>query len=172
LIRQAQDREIELAYVDEAGFSLAPPVRSAWTLRGKTHKAEPQKSGRLNVMGALFSSGGLYLSGTWSTMTALTFAGFLSRLLLQTSKPLVVVVDNASIHAAKAVNALFRLPEFKRLTLYFLPPYSPELNRIEILWRKIKYEWLPFRKHTRSELVDALDGIQAGFGKEYNLTFC
>jgi hypothetical protein len=58
------DGEIELAYVDEAGFSLAPPVRSAWTLRGKTHKAEPQKSGRLNVMGALFSSGGLYLSGT------------------------------------------------------------------------------------------------------------
>ncbi|SFA85473.1 hypothetical protein [Azotobacter beijerinckii] len=61
-------------------------------LRGKKHKAEPQKSGRLNVMGALFSSGGLYLSGTWGTMTALTFAGFLSRLLLQTSKPLVVVV--------------------------------------------------------------------------------
>ncbi|SFL28550.1 transposase, partial [Azotobacter beijerinckii] len=108
----------------------------------------------------------------WGTMTALAFAGFLSRLLLQTSKPLVVVVDNASIHAAKAVSALLRLPEFKRLTLYFLPPYSPELNRIEILWHKIKYEWLPFRKHARSERVEALDGIQAGFGKEYNLTFC
>ncbi|MOA33016.1 hypothetical protein D3C78_1542740 [compost metagenome] len=71
-------------------------------------------------------------------MTALTFAGLLSRLLLQTSKPLVV--GNASIHTAKAVSALFRLPEFKRLTLYFLPPYSPKLNRIEILWHKIKYE--------------------------------
>lgn len=58
------------------------------------------------------------------------------------------------------------------MTLYFLPPYSPELNRIEILWHKIKYEWLPFPKHTRSELVDVLDGIQVGFGKEYNLIFC
>lgn len=60
----------------------------------------------------------------------------------------------------------------RRLTLYFLPPYSPELNRIEILWRKIKYEWLDFRKHARVELEEALDRIQAGFGKDYNLTFC
>ncbi|MDR1180459.1 MAG: transposase, partial [Bacteroidales bacterium] len=27
---------------------------------------------------------------------------------------------------------------------FFLPPYSPELNKIEILWRFIKYKWLPF----------------------------
>ena len=26
----------------------------------------------------------------------------------------------------------------------YLPPYSPELNLIEILWRRIKYTWLPF----------------------------
>ena len=63
-------------------------------------------------------------------MTSLIFAGFLSQLLKRTDKPLVVVVDNASIHAAKAVRALLdRLPEFKRLTLYFLPAYSPEPNR-------------------------------------------
>lgn len=146
---KALEGEVELAYVDKAGFSLAPPVLSAWTLRGKTHKIQPQKAGRLNVMGAMLSSGGLYLSRTRGTMTLLAFAGFLSQLLKQTAKPLVVVVDNASIRAAKAVGALLQLPEFERLTLYFLPPYSPELNRIEILWRKIKYQWLPFRKHTR-----------------------
>lgn len=168
---QAYEGDIELAYVDEAGFSLAPPIRSAWTLRGKTHKAQPQKAGRLNVMGAMFSSGSVYFSGTWGTMTSLSFVGFLNQLLKRTTKPLVVVVDNASIHAAKAVRAFFRLPEFARLTLYFLPAYCPELNRIEILWRKIKYEWLPFRKHTHAELEEALDRIEAGFGKDYNLTF-
>jgi transposase len=31
------------------------------------------------------------------------------------------------------------------MRFYFLPPYSPELNRIEILWKKMKYEWLPFK---------------------------
>ena len=30
------------------------------------------------------------------------------------------------------------------LWIYFLPTYSPELNLIEILWRFIKYQWMPF----------------------------
>ena len=30
----------------------------------------------------------------------------------------------------------------KKLFVCFLPTYSPELNMIEILWRKVKYEWL------------------------------
>jgi hypothetical protein len=38
---------------------------------------------------------------------------------------------------------------------YFLPPYSPE----EMLWRKMKYEWLPFRSFTPSELERAIDEI-------------
>jgi transposase len=29
----------------------------------------------------------------------------------------------------------------------FLPPYSPELNLIEILWRKMKYEWLEWHAY-------------------------
>ncbi|MBK5414879.1 transposase [Pseudomonas sp. TH31] len=50
------------------------------------------------------------------------------QLLKRTARPLVVVVDSASIHAAKAVRALLQRPEFQSLTLYFLPAYSPELN--------------------------------------------
>jgi len=33
----------------------------------------------------------------------------------------------------------------KGVGVHFLPPYCPESNQIEILWRKIKYEWLPLR---------------------------
>lgn len=34
--------------------------------------------------------------------------------------------------------------EGTRFTSLFLPAYSPELNKIEILWRKMKYEWIQF----------------------------
>jgi len=60
----------------------------------------------------------------------------------------------------------------KGLRLYFLPPYSPELNRIEILWRKIKYEWLPFKSFKPDELEEAINEIGKYFGSKYNLTFC
>ncbi len=58
------------------------------------------------------------------------------------------------------------------MEFYFLPPYSPELNRIEMLWRKIKYEWLPFKQMEPEELENEIDKIHKGFSSEYNLTFC
>jgi transposase len=60
-------------------------------------------------------------------------------------KPLTVILDNASIHKAKEIQPLLAFLKGKGLTLYFLPPYSPELNRIEKLWHKMKYEWMAFK---------------------------
>jgi transposase len=59
----------------------------------------------------------------------------------------------------------------KGLPLYVLPPYSPELNRIEILWRKLKYEWLAFKTRDSKILETDLDDIFAKFGEHYRLTF-
>lgn len=69
-------------------------------------------------------------------------------------------------------NPNWALLEENGLRCYCLPPYSPELNRIEILWKKMKYEWLPFRSYSPVELEQAIDVIGAGFGADYKLTFC
>jgi transposase len=47
--------------------------------------------------------------------------------------PLVVILDNASIHTAKKLKPYWDLLEEKGMHFYCLRPYSPELNRIEIL---------------------------------------
>jgi transposase len=60
----------------------------------------------------------------------------------------------------------------KGMRFYFLPPYSPELNRIELLSHKMKYEWLPFKTFTPDELEQVIDEIGRGFGSKYTLTFC
>jgi transposase len=88
------------------------------------------------------------------------------------SKPLVVILDNASIHTAKKLKPYWELLEEKGMRFYFLPPYSPELNRIELLWNKMKYEWLSFKLFTPNELEQAIDEIGVGFGSKYRLTFC
>jgi transposase len=62
--------------------------------------------------------------------------------------------------------------EEKGMRFYFLPPYSPELNRIELLWHKMKYEWLQFKLCTPDELERAIDEIGEEFGGLYKLTFC
>lgn len=57
---------------------------------------------------------------------------------------MTVVLDNASVHAVKAFKPLIKLLKDKSLIFYFLPPYGPKLNRIEILWRKAQHELMSF----------------------------
>lgn len=172
MIGQANAGEIELAYVDEAGFAPQPPNRSAWTKKGEVHAITAKRSQRLNIIGALLSSGKLVMAKLWQSVNGLWFFGFLMALAESVSKPLVVILDNASVHTAKKLKPYWELLAEKGMRFYFIPPYSPELNRIEMLWRKMKYEWLPFQSFTPSELEDAIDEIGSGFGSQYQFTFC
>jgi len=81
-------------------------------------------------------------------------------------------LNNASIHTAKSLQPYWDLLEGKGLRFCFLPPCSPELNRIEILWKKMMYEWLPLQSLTPPRLEHVIDQIGAGFGPEYQLRFC
>jgi transposase len=78
--------------------------------------------------------------------------------------PLVVVLDNASLHHSRVVqDALPRLWT-TRLYLYFLPSYSPERNEIEAVFRGIKYCDLPERVYTPlAALAAAVDGAYTRF---------
>ena len=60
----------------------------------------------------------------------------------------------------------------KDLYIWFLPKYSPHLNRIETLWRKIKYQCLKPHNYTSWEtLNNALDDIFINIGSKYSIQF-
>lgn len=78
------------------------------------------------------------------------------------ARPCVVVLDNASAHVSKVVKAALPALAAANVWLYYLPPYSPELNRIEEPWRQVKYDDLPVRSYRtrdalRAAVADALD---------------
>lgn len=126
----------------------------------------------MNVVGALLSSGELFTVKLWETMTAALFVAFLGLLMEHVGKPLVVILDNASVHKAKATEPMLKLLRQKGLRLYFLPPYSPELNRIEKLWHKMKYEWMAYKARDAHTLETDVEEILTGFGKKYFFDFC
>ncbi len=69
--------------------------------------------------------------------------------------PLVIVLDNASLHRCQAVrDALPRLWA-RGISFYFLPPYSPELNAIERRFRLIKHDDLSARVYTPLAVLEA-----------------
>ncbi len=105
---------------------------------------------RLNTMAALDQAGpepGLYwVSKPNRALKAEEFLRFLEA-LPRLPVLRVVVLDNGSLHRNDLVKAA--LPELwtKGIYLYHLPPYSPELNDIEPLFREVKHHDLPERTY-------------------------
>jgi transposase len=175
LLEEAEEGEISMAYIDETGHSMIQPNRSCWTKEGEVHAIDANRSPRLNIMGALLSDGSLFTTEKWGTNKAEDFLSFLTKLVERVKptmeKPLYAIVDNASIHTAKAIQDGITALKEKGLQLYFLPPYSPELNRIEMLWRHIKHVWMKFQSWTKSTLEAEVHRILARFGIEFKLAF-
>ena len=71
------------------------------------------------------------------------------------AKPCVVVLDNYAPHKGPAVRDATPALEAAGVRFFFLPPYSPELNAIEPLWRQVKYEDLPERSYTSAAVLKA-----------------
>jgi transposase len=87
-------------------------------------------------------------------------------------KKTVVIIDNASIHHSDNFEDKIRGWKEEDLYVFYLPTYSPHLNLIEILWRKIKYEWLE-PEHYENWMVfqDAVENILSKVGGEFKINF-
>jgi hypothetical protein len=173
-ILQAQESagEIALYYFDASGFALIPVIPYAWQPVHTHILLVPTKSKRINVLGFCKRDNTLQpyiIEGTVNSEIVMAcFDDFCPSL----SKKTVVVLDNASIHTSEQFQANISQWEKKGLTLKFLPKYSPELNLIEILWKHIKYYWLPFSAYLGFEyLKEALTNILINVGKEYRISF-
>ena len=168
----AKGGEFDLYYYDEAGFSLEPCVPYAWQPVGETLELPTATGQRLNVLGCLdhdqqFHS--FVFEGVIDSQVVISCFDRLSRGL---RKLALVVIDNAPTHTSAAFEACRAEWEARGLYVMFLPPYCPELNLIEIVWRKLKYEWLPLSAYRSfKHLGRALNETLRQVGSKYRIAF-
>jgi transposase len=127
-----------LVFLDESGFSLALAVLYGWGKRGQPLvEAVPANRGKnLSVVGAFDSIGMIATRVRLGAMTRADFESFLEHdLLPQLTPGSVLVLDNASIHKGGDIEPLVKRAGCR---LLYLPPYSPDLNPIELAWAWIK----------------------------------
>lgn len=106
------------------------------------------------------------------SLTADLFVLAVNELAQTLRGPAVLVLDNASIHRAHVVRAAAAAWAAAGLTLFFLPPYSPELNHMEVLWHRCKHYWIrPQDYDTEQTLLQRLEYVLANVGKRYTITF-
>ncbi len=160
-------------YADESGFCLQPPLPYLWQKKGQTVGLRSQAhSRRLNVLGFLSKEGNLHSFPTQETLTATHLIESIESLLPTLARPTTIVLDNASVHRAKAVREKQAEWKAKGLRLLFLPPYCPHLNKIETLWRQMKYRWLAPAAYTDfATLCQSVTSILAQVGTKYQITY-
>jgi transposase len=162
-----------LLYFDESGFSPNPSLQYGWSRIGETRSVDPlAHRQRVNVLGALRHDGQLI----WTTQQRPTrredVIAFFDQIADQPhSVPRIVLLDNAAIHKGEAMEKKRRRWARQGLHLYYLPPYSPELNRIEIVWKHAKYFWRRFVAMNGAALLDEIRSLMKGFGTEFTVNF-
>lgn len=127
-------------FVDAAHFVLAPFLGFVWCF-ARVFIQAPAGRQRFNVLAALNAiTHDLVLVTNDSYITATSVCALLHQLAaLNLTVPITLVLDNARYQRCALVQ---NLAATLNIELLFLPPYSPNLNLIERLWKFVKKEAL------------------------------
>ena len=169
---QHEQGVLDLRYVDQTGFCLYPYLPYAWQETGKTIGLPSSRSPRLNAVG-FFNIDNDFQAYTFEcSIDSDLMIACIDEFCKQVTMPTVLVLDQASIHTSAAFTE--RLPDWtaQGVEIFYLPSYSPHLNRIEMLWRYIKYWWLDFDAYTSwKNLVYYVEDILRNVGAKYKINF-
>lgn len=166
IIAHARRWQAVLYFEDEAGISLAPVLGKTWCPKGKTVAVwVTGKRGGLSVSSAISLGGRLVFRIGKGRMNTATFLKFLTQIRQHhPRRKVVVVVDRGPAHISGGVKKYTTQHE-KSFALYYLPPYSPELNPADHVWgylkeRKMKTHTAKTREELRSKTLAAMRSIQ------------
>jgi len=139
-LEEARSGKRAVFFVDAAHFVLAPFLGILWSFKRLFIKA-PAGRKRFNVLGALNAITHELITVTNDTyINAPSFCDLLWRISrLNIRVPITLVLDNARYQKCKLV---WELAESLDIELLYLPPYSPNLNLIERLWKFVKKQCL------------------------------
>lgn len=161
ILAEAKRRGAVLLFGDEATFAQWGSLSYTWAPRGQ--QPEVRTCGKRKgdkVFGLIdYGSGQLFAHAQTERFTSATYTAFLSRVLEQTTGPIIVLQDGASYHTARKTKEFFAA-HADRLRVYQLPSYSPDYNPIEHLWKNMKKR----TTHNRyfPEFTDLCSAVEEG----------
>jgi len=158
------DSEISLWAEDECHFNLHGSSSRVWAPIGEQPKQlfEPTRK-KAGYWGAVSLDTGQLEYQRAESFNALTFKDFLYQMIeihFQIKKKIYLIVDNARWHHAKILQDFLEKHK-DRLVLWFLPPYSPELNPQERVWRHTR------RKATHNKYFNDLNELMLAVERKF-----
>lgn len=158
--REAKQNQAHIYFGDESNIRTDYHRGTTWGVKGETPVIE--KTGRrygVNLISAISPRGKLRFMVTDQIVNAEVFIDFLKRLIQGAGQPIYLVLDGHPVHRSKRVRDFVESTE-GMLRLFFLPPYSPELNPDELVWNHVKAQKLGRRiVKTKDELMTSIRSV-------------
>lgn len=138
ICKEAKTIGAHIFFGDEAGVRSDAHSGTTWAPRGKTPIVSTTGARfGMNLISAISRTGQMHFAVVEGRVTAEVFVEYLRRLIHGRRRPVFLIVDGHPTHKSVMVRNFVESVS-DRLQLFFLPPYSPELNPDELVWNDLK----------------------------------
>jgi transposase len=147
---RAKQEKAEIHWGDETGIQNDAYNARGFSPQGKAPVVRLNaKKTKINMISAVTNRGTVRFMLYQETMTAKVLITFMSRLVKDTDRKVFLILDNLRVHHGKKVTEWLKTNR-KKIEVFYLPPYAPELNPDEYLNGDLKCRvrsGLPARSH-------------------------
>lgn len=134
----AQKAKAAIFFADEAGIRSDYHSGTTWGLKGQTPTVKTTGARfSVNMISAVNSKGLMRFMLFDGRMNSDRFIEFLKRLIYNAENPVYLIVDGHRAHKSLKVENFVESTK-GMLKIFYLPPYSPELNPDEHVWNHVK----------------------------------
>ncbi len=171
-----------ILWIDEAAIRSDDPLQRTWGLKGQTPvvKTSAQRQS-INAISALSNTGGCWYHIYTGRFNADKMIDCLKDFMKYRMKPVFLIKDGHPVHKAKKVQCFVGSLE-GRLSIYLLPPYSPDLNPDKLVWHQMRHlgtskkpltngESLKTRAIADLESIKAIKKLIRSFFRERSVSF-
>lgn len=135
LKEKAEKNSEPILFIDSVHPTMATKVSYGWIKKGENKIIKTTASRtRINLSGAIDLKETKVIFDSFETIDGASTVAFLAQVRnsYPKEKKIHIILDNSGYHRSKEVKNFCKKQKIK---LHFLPPYSPNLNSIERLWK-------------------------------------
>lgn len=158
--KEAKKENRNIFFADEAGFHSTAQYGGTWAPKGETPIIRTTgKRIKVNCISAVNNNGMMRFMLYEGNFNSERFIEFLKRMLHKQTTPISLIVDGHSTHKTNKVKEFVASTEGK-LKIYYLPPYSPELNPDEFVWNNAKQKVAKGKYQSEKNKVTFKDNVK------------
>lgn len=127
-------------FADEASVRTSYHAGTTWAPVGNTPVVSGSgKTRSISMVSAVSPRGELHFRVHEAGIRQEEFLEFCKMLVADAGRPVFLIMDNSQVHRARTLRE-YSDQSAGMLTLFFLPPYSPDLNPDEWVWKNVKHD--------------------------------